>query len=73
MANRGWQQRVHPTRAMGPVAWKGNQWVGYDDVEQIRLKSEMVKKYGYGGGMIWALDLDDFNNRWVICIAQTQR
>ena len=49
---------------MGPVAWKGDQWVGYDDVEQIRLKSEMVKKYGYGGGMIWALDLDDFNNRY---------
>jgi len=46
---------------MGPYAFKGNQWVGYEDVESIRVKSEYIQKEGYGGGMIWALDLDDFN------------
>ena len=29
----------------------------------IRLKSQFVKENGFGGGMIWALDLDDFTNR----------
>lgn len=48
---------------MGPYAYKGNQWVGFDDVDTIRQKSEYVKANGFGGGMIWALDLDDFNNQ----------
>ena len=47
---------------MGPYAHKGNQWVGFDDVETIRQKSQYVLDNGFGGGMIWALDLDDFNN-----------
>merc|ERR1711981_734958 len=49
-------------RRMGPYAYKGNQWVGFDDVETIKQKSEYIKNNGFGGGMIWALDLDDFNN-----------
>ena len=47
---------------MGPYAHKGNQWVGFDDVDTIKQKSEYVRDHGFGGGMIWALDLDDFNN-----------
>ena len=37
--------------------------VGYDDVAMIRYKSEYIRKMGLGGGMVWALDLDDFKNR----------
>lgn len=40
----------------------GNQWVSYDDIAEIKRKSEFVKELGLGGGMIWALDLDDFRN-----------
>lgn len=47
---------------MGPYSFKDQQWVGYDDVAMIRRKSEFVKEKNYGGAMIWALDLDDFNN-----------
>jgi len=36
---------------------------GYDNIAMIRYKSEWIKKMGLGGGMIWALDLDDFRNR----------
>ena len=52
----------HPEGSMGPIAHYGNQWVGFDDVNIIREKSKLVKEQGFGGGMIWALDLDDFRN-----------
>ena len=47
---------------MGPYAYKGDQWVSFDDQYMIRHKSEYVKAMGLGGAMIWALDLDDFRN-----------
>jgi len=52
---------VSPPR-MGPYAYKGNQWVGFDDVAMIEQKCNYVKDQGLGGGMVWALDLDDFRN-----------
>lgn len=52
-----------PEGAIGPYAYKSNQWTSYDDVAIIRRKSELVKTMGIGGAMIWALDLDDFHGR----------
>lgn len=57
-----WTVVQDPSGAIGPYAYKGNQWVSYDDVAQIRRKTELIKQLGLGGGMIWALDLDDFRN-----------
>lgn len=48
---------------MGPYAYKGSQWVSYDDVEIIKKKVNFIKSLKLGGGMIWALDLDDFRDR----------
>lgn len=45
---------------MGPYAYKDNQWVSFDDKAMIRQKSQLIRNLGLGGGMIWALDLDDF-------------
>ena len=51
----------NPTR--GPYASSLNrQWVGYDDVETIKAKSQLILDTGYAGAAIWTLDLDDFNN-----------
>lgn len=47
---------------MGPYATKGDQWVGFDNKEMIAQKCNYVREQGFGGGMVWALDLDDFNN-----------
>lgn len=61
--NKGWTVVKDPQGRLGPYAYHGNQWVSYDDQEMLRRKSHYIRKMGFGGGMIWALDLDDFNNR----------
>ena len=58
--NQGWEVVIDPAGTMGPYAYKGDQWVSFDDVTMIRHKSHYVKKMKLGGAMIWALDLDDF-------------
>jgi len=58
----GWQVVQDPQGRMGPYAYKGDQWVGWDDVAMIKRKSQYVRDQGFGGGMVWALDLDDFRN-----------
>ena len=45
---------------MGPYAYKGDQWVSFDDAGMINHKSNYIKNMDLGGAMIWALDLDDF-------------
>ena len=44
-----------------PYAYKGNQWVSYDDATSIREKAEYVRSMDLGGAMIWSIDTDDFN------------
>jgi len=58
----GWTVVQDPQHRMGPYAYKGSQWVGFDDINMIRRKSEYIVANEFGGGMIWALDLDDFSN-----------
>ncbi|KAJ4447149.1 hypothetical protein ANN_09150 [Periplaneta americana] len=43
-----------------PYAVSGNQWVGYDNVKSITIKSQYVKDHGLGGAMIWSVETDDF-------------
>lgn len=47
-------------KAMGPYAYRGNQWVGYDDENIARKKAQYVAENGLGGIMFWSLDNDDF-------------
>jgi chitinase len=41
-------------------AYGGDQWIAYDNVNTIGIKAKYIKDKGLRGGMIWALDLDDF-------------
>ncbi|XP_051712125.1 chitinase-3-like protein 2 isoform X2 [Oryctolagus cuniculus] len=43
-----------------PYAVKGNQWVGYDDVQSLEAKVQFLKNLNLGGAMIWSIDMDDF-------------
>lgn len=61
--NAGWTVVQDEEGALGPYAYRGDQWISFDDAAIIRKKSEMVRSMKIGGAMIWALDLDDFRNR----------
>ena len=56
----GWTVVRDPAGKTGPYAYMGNSWVSFDDIDQIAEKTQYIKDMGLGGGMIWALDLDDF-------------
>lgn len=43
-----------------PYMVKGDLWVGFDDERAIRNKMNFIINNGYGGAMVWTLDLDDF-------------
>ncbi|RMZ93814.1 putative chitinase 3, partial [Brachionus plicatilis] len=44
-----------------PYAFSSIEWVGYDDIESLKIKSKFILDLDLGGAMFWALDLDDFN------------
>ena len=47
--------------AIGPYAYKGNQWVGYDTVKAAEAKANYVISQNLGGAMFWETSTDDFN------------
>ncbi|XP_033008598.1 acidic mammalian chitinase-like [Lacerta agilis] len=44
-----------------PYAYKGSEWVGFDNKKSYGYKTQFVKDNKFGGGMVWAIDLDDFS------------
>ncbi|EDV54306.2 uncharacterized protein Dere_GG21384 [Drosophila erecta] len=60
---QGWQVVHDEFDRMGPYAYKGTQWVSYDSPYMVRKKAYLARSLNLGGGMVWALDLDDFRNR----------
>lgn len=45
---------------MAPYAVKGDNWIGYDDVESTRVKANFALNNGLGGAIVWSIDTDDF-------------
>ena len=62
IASQGWTKVWDPSGNMGPYAYKGNQWVSYDDVDMVTRKAQYIQEVGLGGAMFWDLPSDDFRN-----------
>ncbi|XP_046584669.1 oviduct-specific glycoprotein-like [Haliotis rubra] len=56
--------RVWLEDQMVPYAYnlRLKQWVGYDDIQSVKLKAQYIKHRQLAGAMVWAVDLDDFSN-----------
>ncbi|XP_062300577.1 LOW QUALITY PROTEIN: acidic mammalian chitinase-like [Scomber scombrus] len=44
-----------------PYAYNNGVWIGYDNVKSFQNKVQWLKQGGFGGAMVWTLDLDDFS------------
>lgn len=55
----GWEIRRENQQRV-PYAVKGNQWVGYDDVESVHEKCDYINRLNLGGAMMWSVETDDF-------------
>ena len=64
LARHGWTRVSDSTGRMGPYAYKGNQWVGYDDPAMAAVKAKYIVSNQLGGAMFWDLPSDDFKNRF---------
>uniref|UniRef100_A0A8C5LVB2 Acidic mammalian chitinase n=1 Tax=Leptobrachium leishanense TaxID=445787 RepID=A0A8C5LVB2_9ANUR len=47
-----------------PFACKDSEWVGFDIKQSYECKVKFLKEGGFGGGMVWAIDLDDFTGNF---------
>jgi len=63
------QEMFHDTRMWSvvrdgcyktPYAVNGPYWIGYDDIESIKLKSQFINYRQLGGALIFSIDTDDF-------------
>ncbi|XP_059164097.1 chitinase-3-like protein 1 [Physella acuta] len=45
------------------LVW-GNNWVGYEDPESVRIKAKWTRSLGVAGIMMWSLDQDDFSGKY---------
>ncbi|KAL0970435.1 hypothetical protein UPYG_G00241890 [Umbra pygmaea] len=46
-----------------PFAFKGNEWVGFDNRNSYDAKVRYLKENRFGGAMVWSLDMDDFTGQ----------
>ncbi|XP_035786938.1 probable endochitinase [Anopheles albimanus] len=42
-----------------PYAYKGNQWISYDNARSIAIKVQYAKQMKVGGIMVWSIESDD--------------
>ncbi|EDW09710.2 uncharacterized protein Dmoj_GI18891 [Drosophila mojavensis] len=59
ICQKNWQT-VFDGEKKSPYAFSGDQWIGYDNVQSIELKMQLVQSRNLGGAMTWSIETDDF-------------
>lgn len=59
--NKGGWTIIYNTDHASVYAYKGDQWISYENPRSIRAKSEYVKSVKLGGLMLWSYDYEDVN------------
>ncbi|XP_037776495.1 endochitinase-like [Penaeus monodon] len=59
--NAGWV-RQWDAEGLVPFAYSGDQWVGYEDMESLKIKMDYIRNMGFLGAMDWAINDDDFRD-----------
>jgi chitinase len=44
------------------LSWDNDQWISYDDADTFKQKRDWADSVGFSGSLIWASDLDDYDN-----------
>ncbi|XP_054155291.1 probable chitinase 10 [Oppia nitens] len=57
--NQGWIKE-QSDKGHDPFAYKGDEWIGYDDPYAAYEKAKWVRDNGYGGIIIWEISHDDY-------------
>jgi chitinase len=57
---KSWTRYWQPEQEV-PYAVKGNQWVGYDDLQSLEVKMNYILANDLGGAMFWSVETDDFS------------
>lgn len=50
------------TAAVKYLSWDNDQWISYDDADTFKQKQDWANSVGFSGSLIWASDLDDYDN-----------
>nr|QNM38152.1 chitinase 2 [Sogatella furcifera] len=43
-----------------PYTYNGKEWISYDNEQSLGYKADYIKSKGFGGVMVWSLNVDDF-------------
>lgn len=62
LAQGGWTVKRDDEQRV-PYIIKGNQWVGYDDIQSVKEKAEYINSLNLGGAMLWSIETDDFHGK----------
>ena len=52
--------REYDNESEAPYAFKGKDWISYDDDQSLTTKSLWIKANSYAGVMTWNLNCDDW-------------
>ncbi|KAH9502952.1 hypothetical protein Btru_072451 [Bulinus truncatus] len=61
LRDRGWTKEWIDDQ-MVPYAYRGDQWVGYEDRRSVAFKAANIIKRDLAGAFVWSVEMDDFGD-----------